>query len=252
MSKTVLYEKKGKIGIISLNRPDVHNAINHEMNVRILEVLAEVKEDDVTVAILRGNGRSFCAGADIKEGARGVIDNYARAQMAADRIRLIANLTKPIIASVKGYALGGGLETALACDMIMASEDAKFGFPETKVGTVVADGTTQHLPRLIGMFRAKELIYTSRVIDAKEAEAWGMVNRVVPTDQLEKTTMEMAETIASMDPLVVRLHRLCLDGSADGSFEAALKLETLAFLTVLYSGSREKGMAEKLEQKRKK
>ena len=155
-----------------------------------------------------------------------------------------------MIASVKGYALGGGLETALACDILIAAEDAKFGFPETMVGTVVADGTTQHLPRLIGMFRAKELIYTSRRIDAKEAEAWGMVNRVVPLDQLEQVTMEMAETIASMDPLVVRLHRLCLDGSADGSFEAALKLETLAFLTAMYSGSRERGMGKAVGEKK--
>ena len=252
MGNAVLYEKKGNIGIIKLNRPEVLNAENEALIRDFLTALRTAREDETRVIILKGEGRAFCAGADVKEGAipRSVEYEFNYVEQVQEVSRLMANMGKPMIAAVQGYALGGGCEFALGCDIRIAAEGAKFGFPETTVGATVTNIGTQNLPRLIGMGRAKELVYTYRKVDAKEAEAWGLVNKVVPPDELDKAAMEMAEEIASRDPLGIRLARLSLDTAAEVGFEAVLRLETLAAVTSFASGVRQEGMKEAIKKKK--
>lgn len=251
MGNTVIYEKKDKVGIIKLNRPEVLNAINDPLIEDLLSALRVAREDETRVIILKGEGRAFSAGADVKEGAqpRSIEDYFNHAEHMQEASRLIVNLGKPVIAAVQGYALGGGCELALGCDIRIAAEEAKFGFPETTVGATITNLGTQNLPRLIGMGRAKELAYTGRRLDAKEAEAWGLVNRVVPASELDKVTMEMAEEIASRDPLGIKLTRLSLDTGAEVGFETVLRLETLAGSTSFASGQRQIGMKEAIKKK---
>jgi len=250
MGENVTYEKKGKVGIIKLNRPEVLNAINDALIEDFLSVFRMAQEDDTNVIILKGEGRAFCAGADVKEGSqpRSMEDYFNHALHMQDMTRLMANSTKPVIAAVHGYALGGGCELALGCDIRIAAEGTKFGFPETTVGATVTNAGLQNLPRLIGMGRAKELIYTGRRLDAKEAEAWGIVNKVVPAEELDKVNMELAEEIASHDPLGITLARLCLDSGAEASFETLLRLETFAAATSFASGERQTGMKQAIKK----
>ena len=251
MGNTVIYEKKDKVGIIKLNRPEVLNAINDPLITDLLSALRLAREDETRVIILKGEGRAFSAGADVKEGSqpRSIEDYFNHAEHMQELSRLIVNLGKPVIAAVQGYALGGGCELALGCDIRIAAEGAKFGFPETTVGATITNLGTQNLPRLIGMGRAKELAYTGRRVDAKEAEEWGLVNRVVPASELDKVAMEMAEEIASRDPLGIKLTRLSLDTGAEVGFETVLRLETLAASTSFASGQRQTGMKDALKKK---
>jgi len=251
MGTTVIYEKKDKIGIIKLNRPEVLNAINDALIEDFLLVFQLAQKDDTRVIILRGEGRAFSAGADVKEGSqpRSIEDYFNHAIHMQDMTRVMAHSSKPVIAAVQGYALGGGCELALNCDIRIAAEGTKFGFPETTVGATVTNAGLYNLPRLIGMGRAKELIYTGRRVDAKEAEAWGMVNKVVPVEELDKATMELADEIASHDPLGITLARHCLDSSAETSFESLLRLETFAATTSFASGKRQTGMKQAIKKK---
>jgi len=251
MGKTVIYEKKDRIGIIKLNRPEVLNAINDALIEDFLSVFQLAQKDDTRVIILKGEGRAFSAGADVKEGSqpRSIEDYFNHAIHVQDMTRVMAHSSKPVIAAVQGYALGGGCELALNCDIRIAAEGTTFGFPETTVGATVTNAGLYNLPRLIGMGRVKELIYTGRRLDAKEAEAWGMVNKVVPADELDKVTMELAEEIASRDPLGITLARFCLDSGAEASFETLLRLETFAAATSFASGQRQTGMKQAIKKK---
>lgn len=240
MGNKVLYEKKGNIGFVKLNRPEVLNAENEELIIDFVTALNKARWDDTRVVILKGEGRAFCAGADLKEGtrSRSVQHEYAHAEYVQEISRLMANMGKPMIAAVQGYAMGGGCEFALGCDIRIAAEGTIFGFPETTVGATVTNMGNQSIARLIGMGRAKELVFTGRRIDAKQAEEWGLVNKVVPLEELDKAAIEMAEEIAAKDPLGIKLARIMLDTCADVDLETVLRIETLAAVTSFAGGAR--------------
>jgi enoyl-CoA hydratase len=251
---TVLYEKKGNIGFVKLNRPEVLNAENDQLIIDFVTALNKARWDDTRVVILKGEGRAFCAGADLKEGSkpRSVEDEFSHAERVQEISRLMANMGKPMIAAVKGYAMGGGCEFALGCDIRIAAEGTVFGFPETTVGATVTNMGNQSIARLIGMGRAKELVFTGRRIDAKKAEEWGLVNKVVPLEELDKAAIEMAKEIAAKDPLGIKLARLMLDTGADVDLETVLRIETLAAVTSFAGGARQKDMQIALKKTKEK
>jgi enoyl-CoA hydratase len=187
MYKTLIYEKKEDIGLLTINRPDKLNAISNELTSELSQLLGEIENDEeLRVLIITGAGdKAFVAGADIKE----LVDRDAKIGRRVSRERQeifsrIENLQIPVIGAVNGYALGGGLEIALACSIRVCSEKAQFGAPEVKLGIIPGDGGTQRLPRLVGLGRAMEMILTGDFIDAQEAYRIGLVNKVFPHEEL--------------------------------------------------------------------
>jgi len=226
--KTVLYHRQDKAGIITLNRPERLNAINLDLLRGLMSQLERARQDKKAgVVILTGAGRAFCAGEDLKETAAGKsletwLEETDRLQ---DIQRLILRLGKPLIAAIKGWAVGGGCEFAMSCDLRLAAEGAKLGFPETGVGLTVTTAGTKLLTQLVGLGRAKELIFTGRFIDAQEAARIGLVNKVVPNDDLLDETLALADQICRRSPLAVRLSRIAIDQGLDASFEQTLEIE---------------------------
>ena len=217
--ETILLERVavdgGIVALVTLNRPEVRNAINLEM-IQDLDAMLDVVGDDphVRAIVLTGAGdKAFAAGADIAElKERGTED--ALRKINAALFRRLEEQPIPAIAAVRGYALGGGCELAMACDLRVAAEDAKFGQPEVGLGIIAGAGAIQRLPRLVGLGRAKELLFTGRVIDAAEAERIGLVNQVVANDAVLKTAMALAESIARQGALAVRMTKLAVNVSA--------------------------------------
>jgi enoyl-CoA hydratase len=228
--QTLIYEKKEGIGYLTLNRPEALNAFNIRMRDDLYEVLLAVRDDDeVRVGILKGTGeKAFCAGADLSEfltapppvGAR-------RVRFARDVWGLFLSIPQPMIAALHGYVLGSGVEMALCCDIRIASVDAKFGLPEVGLGIIPAAGGTQTLPRAIGRSRALEMLLTNRWIESDEAYEFGLVNRIVPKEDLLRTAEEMAKKIASYDPVAVRSAKEAVVRGMDMSLQEGLNLERL-------------------------
>lgn len=205
--KTVIYEKEGNIAYVTLNRPEVLNAYNIRMRDELYQVLGAIKDDpEVRVAIFRGAGeRAFCAGADLSEFLTAPSPIIARqVRWERDVWGLFLSLPQPLIAALHGYVLGSGIEIALCCDIRVASDDAQFGLPEVGLGIIPAAGGTQTLPRVIGQARALEMMLTGRRISAKEAFDIGLINRVVPRNELLPTVDSLAKEIAHFDPAVVK------------------------------------------------
>ena len=203
----MIYEKKDAIASVTLNRPEALNVYNIQMRDDLYEVLSAIKDDDeVRVGIFKGAGeRAFCAGADLGEFLTAPSPTEARRiRFERDVWGLFLSIPQPLIAAVHGYVLGSGIEIALCCDIRIASDDAKFGLPEVGLGIIPAAGATQTLPRTIGRAKALEMLLTNRWIDAEEALQIGLVNNVVPKDRLLQVAEELAEKIASHDPLAVR------------------------------------------------
>lgn len=249
--ETVIYEKDNQIATIKLNRPQRLNAMNDELIRDIAVALEEARrDDDVRVVVAKGEGRSFSAGADVKEGTKyKSMEEYREHVIGAQRIaRAVVNLGKPIIAAVHGYALGGGCEFAMICDIRIAAEGAKFGFPEVTVGGTIYTGGTYILPRLVGIGKAKELFFTADMIDAQEAERIGLVNKVVPLEELDKAVMEMANKIASKFPLAVKLARATVDLALESSLNSVLEHEVEASCVAQASGEREAGVKAQAER----
>ncbi|MFC1929380.1 enoyl-CoA hydratase/isomerase family protein [Chloroflexota bacterium] len=249
--ETVIYEKEGEIAWIKFNRPQVLNAENYQLAEDFLAALQQARRDsDVKVVILKGEGRAFCAGADIKE--RGVQrSRQERARHFRDNhdiVYAIRDLWKPIIAAVHGYALGAGLEYALACDLRITAEDTQFGLPEASVGASVGIACLKLLPQLVGLGKAKELIFTSKRIGAKEAERIGLVNIVVPSGELDKAALELAKTICGNSTEAIRLMRAAINNSAESSTDAVVLLETMIAEGTYSSEEAVKGFAAKREE----
>lgn len=243
--KNVFYTSEPPLGFITLNRPHRLNAIGGSLIPDFLEALEAARRDQqALVVILRGAGRAFCAGADVRERAEMKPVEW-RGEAIQDVTRSIVRLGKPIIAAVQGYALGGGCEFAMNCDIRIAAEDARFGFPETGVGAAVTCAGTQTLPRLIGLGRAKEMILTGDMVEAGQAERWGLVNKVVPLAELDKAAREVALKIAEHSPQAVRMMRTALDRGAELSMEGALELEMGYSYALSVSGETQRRMGEK-------
>ena len=204
----ILYEEKGKIAYVTMNRPEALNALNAKTIDELSDVFSQIRDNDaVEVVIITGSGtKSFVAGGDIKElGQENSVDGKERSITAQEMRNRIEWLGKPVIAAVNGFAFGGGCELALACHIRIASENAKFGQPEVNLGLMAFGGGTQRLPRLIGKGRALELLLTGDIIDAAEAYRIGLVNKVVPSESLLATAEELARKILSKGPVAVRL-----------------------------------------------
>jgi enoyl-CoA hydratase len=213
-NNTVVYENKENIAIITLNRPERLNAITRELLAGLIEQLEAARKDAGVVAvILTGAGRAFCAGEDLKETAAGksLKQWVEETDGLQDVQRVILALGKPLIAAVPGYALGGGCEFAMSCDIRIAAEEAKFGFPETEVGLTITTAGTKLLSQIVGLGKAKELVFTGEFIDAREALRIGLVNRVVDAESLMDEAMAMARKIGEKSPLALKLSRIAID-----------------------------------------
>jgi enoyl-CoA hydratase len=233
--ETLLLRTQDGIGVITVNRPDVRNAMNRQVMEELRDVLDRFREDaEVRAVVFTGAGeKAFVAGADIGElRGRTMLDGLAaKMQRLYDEIE---SLEKPTIAAVNGYAFGGGCELAMACDIRIAAQNARFGLPETSLSIIPAAGGTQRLARLVGKGRAVEMILTGRPVDAEEALHIGLVSRVVPQEDLMDAVREIAGQILSKGPLAVRLAKLAVQAGFETDQRTGQIIERLA-QTVLYT-----------------
>jgi 2-(1,2-epoxy-1,2-dihydrophenyl)acetyl-CoA isomerase len=217
--KDIIYEKENHIAKITLNRPERMNSFSTAMNVNLRRALKDAEKDkNIRVIILTGTGRAFCSGADVKEmadttGKKGAIAVYKKQERNIPIFGMLRNIDKPVIAAVNGVAVGGGCDLALACDIRIASEKARFAEVYIRRGLFPECGGTYFLPRLIGIDKALLMLWTGDMIDAREAEKLGIVTMVVPHEDLEMTAMELAEKLAKSAPLAIqRDKRAVYDG----------------------------------------
>lgn len=228
--QTLIYEKREGIGYLTLNRPDALNAYNIQMRDDLYEALLAIRDDDdVRVGIVQGAGeKAFCAGADLSEFLTAPPPVSARkVRFARDVWGLFLGIPQPMIAAVHGYVLGSGIEIALCCDIRIASPETKFGLPEMGLGIIPAAGGTQTLPRTIGRARAIEMLLTNRWIGADEAYQFGLINQIVPKNNLLQAAGEMAKKIASYDPVAVRSAKEAVVRGMDTSLQEGLNLERI-------------------------
>ena len=220
MPDLLLRDLRDGVAFLRMNRVDKHNAFNRELSLAVCEAIdASEADGDVRVIVLTGAGKAFCAGADMTE-ALASMDAGGRGDVMAQAVIRVARVAKPVIGAINGYAFGGGAALACACDIRIASERASFRFPGASYGLVV--GGSQ-LPRIVGAARAKELIFTARVVEAEEAERIGLVNRVVPHDALDGVTWELARQIAEQSPPAVRWSKAVIDAAS--TVEKGIELE---------------------------
>jgi len=250
--KNVLTEIRDNIGIIKINRPQQLNALNiqtiHELN-DLIHLWS--KDDKIKVIIITGEGKSFVAGADIAE-MKDMTKQQAIdfSEMGQKVFSLIESQEKPVIACVNGFALGGGCELAMACDIRVASDKAKFGQPEVNLGVIPGFAGTQRLARMVGTAKAKELILTGEIIDAQTALSIGLVNQVVPHDNLLDQTFKMAQKIASKGPTAVRLAKKVISRGIETDFATGSSFEVEAFGECFASGEAKEGMSAFLEKRK--
>ena len=250
--ENVLIEKRGLVAILTVNRPDKLNALNARTRADILDALDHLEHDkDVRVVVITGAGdKAFIAGADINEfaGKTAVEQRYVmKGRRAFDAVE---DFPKPVIAMINGFALGGGCELALACDLRIASDKARLGQPEIKLGIIPGGGGTQRLTRLIGEGKAMELILTGDIITAQEAERLGLVNSVVPANDLEEKTLELANKIAEMSPVALAMAKQAVKNASRLDLRAGLDAEVDLFALCFSSEDKEEGVKAFLEKRK--
>lgn len=251
---TVRLEQRGHVGVVTIDRPDALNALSSQVLRDLSDVLDLVElNEEIYVVVLTGAGRSFVAGADI--GFMRCFDAVkakAFSDLGNQLFLRIENFTKPIIAVINGFALGGGCELSMACDIRLASDKAKFGQPEVGLGIPPGFGGTQRLPRLVGSAKAMELILTARVIGAQEAEQIGLVNAVYPADELMAKALSMADTIAAQAQVAVRISKQCIRRGIQADISTAATYEGLAFAMCFDTEDQKEGMGAFLEKRAEK
>ncbi|MBS2002453.1 MAG: enoyl-CoA hydratase/isomerase family protein [Cyanobacteria bacterium SZAS LIN-5] len=238
-----------QIGIVTLNRPKVLNALNHELMGELVKALEAFDRDDaVRVIVLTGGERAFAAGADIKEmSEETTVSIMDKDQFSTwDRIKLIR---KPIIAAVSGYALGGGCELVMNCDIIVASETAQFGQPEINLGVIPGAGGTQRLTRIVGKYKAMELILTGRPFTANEALQLGLVNKVAPVELFLEEAKTMAKEIAKKSPIAVKLAKEAIMKTFETTLNEGLQFERKNFYMLFSSEDQKEGMKAFMEKR---
>ena len=245
-------EKKGAVGVITMNRPEALNALNDQVLRDLSGVLDQVEEDpEILVAVVTGAGRSFVAGADIGQmSGFTAVEGKAFGAYGNGVFLKLENLTKPTIAAVNGFALGGGCELSMACDIRLASEKAKFGQPEVGLGITPGFGGTQRLARLVGAGMAKQMIYTARNIKADEALRIGLVNAVYTQEELMPAAEKMAAGIAKNAPIAVRNCKKAINEGLDVDMDAAIVIEEKLFGDCFESYDQKEGMTAFLEKRK--
>jgi enoyl-CoA hydratase len=245
-------QKKGDgVALLTISRPEALNAMNAAMLDELREVIGQVESDEeVKVLVVTGAGRAFVAGADIDYMSR-LTPQQAKewSEKGQATVGRLENMSKPVIAAVNGYALGGGTELALACDIRVASDKAVFGQPEVKLGMIAGFGGTQRLTRLVGPGRAKEMLFTGDHYDAEAARQMGLVNTVVPGDELLDYCLDMAKKIASRGALAVRLSKEAVNHGQDMDLQKALHLESTLYAVVFSTDEPCEGCGAFLEKR---
>jgi enoyl-CoA hydratase len=246
-------EREEFIAILRFNRPNVLNTLNRQVFLEIISIFDEIqKEMAPKVVILTGSGdRAFIAGTDITEMENlSILDAREFASLARRAIDSIENLDRPVIAAINGFALGGGCEVAIACDIRIASEKAKLGQPEINLGIIPGSGGTQRLPRLIGSSRAKRLIFTGELVDAKTALEIGLVDKVVPHDQLIDEAKRMALSIASKPKVALALAKSAINRGLGLDLRTGLDYEIECFAQCFATSDQKEGMKAFLERRK--
>jgi len=241
--ETIIVETRGRVGIIHLNRPQALNALNSVLNAELAQAIAVFDADPgVGCMLLTGSERAFAAGADIKEMAdKSTVDVLMRDFIGG--WHAAANARKPIVAAVAGFALGGGCELAMQCDLIIAADTAQFGQPEITLGIIPGIGGTQRLTRAVGKAKAMDLILTGRRMDAAEAERAGLVARVVPAASLMEEAMKVAETIAAMSLPAVLAAKEAVNRAFETSLAEGVRFERRVFHALFSTHDQKEGMA---------
>jgi enoyl-CoA hydratase len=239
------------IATVAFNRPEVLNAVNMPVFSRLIEVFDDIADNpDVWCVILRGNGRAFCVGADQKERPGMTLDEIRRRRrISPQAFSAMRNCPRPVIAEVHGYALGGGLEMALGCDIIVAARDTVMGLIETKRGSIPAGGGTQLLPRLIGPARAKELIFTGRTFTAAQALEWGMVSYALEPEDLRAKVDDLAREITSAAPVSNMQAKRAINLSMDLDVANGIQAEAALYERILTTSDRTEALAAYREKR---
>lgn len=240
--KLVLVEIKQRVALLRLNRPEAMNALNRPLMVELMDALEQLDADEgVGAFVITGDGRAFAAGADIKEMAdASSVELMLKGHISPfDRIKKI---TKPIIAAVSGWCLGGGHELAMSCDMIVASESARFGQPEINLGVIPGAGGTQRLTRAVGKALAMEMVLNNRTLTAEDALQHGLVNRVVPVERYLEEALQLASEIAARAPLALRLGKEAVNRAFETHLEDGIQEERQAFYFLFASEDQKEGM----------
>lgn len=250
---TIKYEKDDGIGIITFNRPESLNALNSEFMSELSQVLDEIGCDEETRAvIITGGDKVFAAGADIKEviNITTPADAYRFAKKDQKVFQKLVNLRMPVIAAVAGLAYGGGCEIALQCDIRIAADDAKFAQPEIKLGLLPGAGGTQRLPRLIGVSKAKEMLFSGNPIDAQEAYRFGLVNKVVPTEMLMEEAKKMAKTFSERPGYALMMIKQLVNTGINMDLDSALEYEARCFEILFSTEDQKEGLKAFIEKRK--
>ena len=250
--ENIVVEKKDQIGILKVNRPEKLNAVNIETILEIESAIQEFNQDkEVLVVIITGEGKSFVSGSDISRLAQmDSLQAREYSRIGQRVLSFIENMEKPVIAAVNGYALGSGCELCMACDIRVASEKAKFGQPEVKLGLIPGHAGTQRLARLVGIGKAKELIFTGNLISAQQALNIGLVNKVVVPESLMDEAMALAKKIIEAGPTAVRLAKTVINRGIDTNLTTANSYETEAFSILFSTEEAREGMRAFLEKRK--
>lgn len=247
---TILTETRGRVGLITLNRPQAMNALNGTLLSELMQALAAFDADEAIGAmVITGSERAFAAGADIKEMAVATTVEMLTGSFV-EQFDGIRKVRKPVIAAVSGYALGGGCELAMSCDMIVASETAKFGQPEVTIGVIPGAGGTQRLTRAVGKAIAMEMVLNNRMLSAAEAAQFGLVNRVVPVERCLDEALALATELAGRAPLAIRLGKEAVNKAFELSLAEGLEAERRAFYMLFATEDQKEGMKAFVEKRK--
>jgi len=247
---TISTETRGRVGLVTLNRPEAMNALNPTILGELMDALEAFDADDnVGAMVITGSEKVFAAGADIKEMAEASEAEMRQSPFidSFDRIRVIK---KPIIAAVSGWALGGGCELAMSCDMIVASEKAKFGQPEITIGVIPGAGGTQRLTLAVGKAIAMEIVLNNRTLSAQEALQFGLVNRVVPVESFLNDALSLADEVAGRAPVAIRVGKEAVNAVFEGSLTDGLSKEKELFYSLFSTEDQKEGMQAFIEKRR--
>jgi enoyl-CoA hydratase len=247
---TILTETRGRVGLVTLNRPETMNALNSTILRELMDALEAFDEDETVGAmVITGNEKVFAAGADIKEMVEASEEQMRHSPFIGSFGR-IRRIQKPVVAAVSGWALGGGCELAMSCDMIVASERAKFGQPEVTIGVIPGAGGTQRLTLAVGKAIAMEMVLNNRTLSAQEALQFGLVNRVVPVERYLQEAISLAEEVAGRAPLAVRVGKEAVNAVFEGTLTDGLSTEKALFYSLFSTEDQKEGMQAFIEKRK--